>query len=65
MNGIILNEIKMNDGTACQSPIAPERNEKLTDQDWCCLAIKKRGKCLNTRSEYVSERQISVFSLYL
>lgn len=37
----ILNEIKMNDSTAGQSPTVPERNEKLMESTLVLCDLKK------------------------
>ena len=60
----ILKEIKMNNRTACQSPIAPERNEKLIESGLVWSGYQKKREMFK-HMLYVSERQISVFPLYL
>lgn len=40
----MLNEIKMNDSAACQSPIAPERNEKLMESALVLRDYQKKKK---------------------
>lgn len=54
MKDQILNEIKMNDSTDFQTPIVPERNEKLMESALIrCDTTKKIW--LNMRYEYFSE----------